>query len=228
MNFGSGCVQTRLHSFPQRTGVGIRADGSAQAVIGQDRLFRRPQADQQPSVGEPLSQAAQQVAQMRWCATQFEVAKADHGDAFTVQRADMGARGCLVLQDTGFQAILVQQLGQHAGGAGIQRAAAGDAEDGRPGAPGRWKGVRVDGARRGVLGQVLLAARRRGCGAAHGIVALRFLVVVLVQVVDQFLHRGLDFFELRAGEHTAFGVDGGELQSFQGDLIVVGGQRAVA
>ena len=59
-----GRFQASFHRLSKRTGVDIGAHGCAQPVIGQDRLFGRPEADHQPSIREPLTEAAEEVAEM--------------------------------------------------------------------------------------------------------------------------------------------------------------------
>src|ERR1043165_4973906 len=68
---------------------------------------------------------------MRWTAANFQIADANHPDAFDVQRRDMLARGCFVRSNPGTEIVLSEELSEHCGRGFVERPAPGETENGR-------------------------------------------------------------------------------------------------
>jgi len=84
---------------------------------------------------------------MRWTAANFQIADANHRDAFDVQRRDMLARGCFVRSNPGTEIVLSQELSEHCGRGFVERPAPGETENGRF-RPPDWRELFDCGCRR--------------------------------------------------------------------------------
>src|SRR2546429_1026733 len=123
---------------------------------------------------------------MRWTAANFQIADANHRDAFDVQRRDVFARGCLVRSNPGAEIVLSQELSEHCGRGFVERPTSCETENGRFRAPG-WRELSDCSCRRRCFRDLALRLRTYfgGLGLLFG---ARIPIVVVSEITHQLVH----------------------------------------
>jgi hypothetical protein len=118
--------------------------------------------------------------------------------------------------------VLFQQLRKHDGGSFVKRTSARNAEHRLIALPLGCKIRSFDD--REIRSRIMHGFERRcGLGVVYRF-ARRFLIVLIDQVVDDLDNSRLDLFALHAIERSPHNVVLGELQTWQGDFVIVSGK----
>src|SRR5881394_3478571 len=147
---------------------------------------------------------------MRWTAAHFQIADANHRDAFDAQRRDVFARGCFVRSNPGAEIVLSQELSEHCGRSFVERPTSCETENGRFRSPG-WRELFDCRCWRRWFRDVALSLRAH-FGSLGLLFGARIPIVVVSEITYQLAHTILDALQLVCVQHTALRIVRGQLQ----------------